>query len=107
MALTPRSLRIAILTLISLPITTALVIRDNRNNTEPELVDYRGVDCQNEGVIDHTNPAIFQWESVGAYTAWEAVLEGWSKNISDGRAEIHLANNVSRISIRQACIFTD
>lgn len=56
--------------------------------------DWRSATCENKGVVDHTMYGPDRWEEVDAGGAWEAVLEGWKLNLTEGRVEKNFANNV-------------
>ncbi|KAK7420361.1 hypothetical protein QQX98_002784 [Neonectria punicea] len=57
--------------------------------------EWRKINCQNEGVTDHTMYGPDRWKQVDADGAWVSVIESWQANITAGRAQKHLANNIS------------
>ncbi|KAF4986951.1 hypothetical protein FDECE_15682 [Fusarium decemcellulare] len=57
--------------------------------------DWRSVNCDSEGVTDHTKYGSDRWKAVDAGDAWTAVIDGWKANITAGREQKHFSNNVS------------
>lgn len=57
--------------------------------------DWRSVNCEADGVKDHTLYGPDRWKNVDAGDAWSAVIEGWKMNITGGREQKHFSNNVS------------
>jgi hypothetical protein len=57
--------------------------------------DWRSVNCESDGVKDHTQYGPDRWRNVDAGDAWNAVIEGWKMNLTSGRQEKNFANNVS------------
>lgn len=60
-----------------------------------ELNKWRTINCESEGVTDHTQYGPDRWKNVDASDAWNAVVEGWNVNITSGREQKNFANNVS------------
>ncbi|KAF4451151.1 hypothetical protein F53441_5850 [Fusarium austroafricanum] len=58
--------------------------------------EWRSINCQSDGVTDHTQYGPDRWKKVDASDAWNAVIDGWKYNISEAHREAkHFSNNVS------------
>ncbi|KAM0429644.1 hypothetical protein ACHAPT_006249 [Fusarium lateritium] len=57
--------------------------------------DWRNVNCESEGLRDHTLYGPDRWKEVDANDAWNAVIDGWKANLTAGREQKHFSNNGS------------